>query len=413
MISYTIADSIIFQPLKFRLVINENTTIKLSQKEAEVLHLLCQTPQHVVMRKLFLETIWNNRESGDVHLNKCILTLRRKFESQGHMNSIDTVPRIGYLLRLSVETHPTELNTINDGSVMITNHRPSYIVKNILQGKSILPILLTVLAPIAYSVYKFNDGDINKHIRYTERYTTPSLNIIEMNNVTYSVDINELVSKYYSTIKTYLSLSNLAMTIAKESNDDKYPPMIYIIDHQQDINKQLLCFAEYASKIPENSNKWQHETDHDHTKQNGTAFQKRLFYSSCANNSAKYVGTLTTRVSYYSRQLPKKDVPSSWLQHSYFNDKHGELAFDLQQIYRANHIIKNENNSDFLVKLEQKSIKLNYIDQDKIDNDIYIKLIENEYESDYIYAKSLKYSPGEDLIMLSSIFDGTLTKARL
>ncbi|HFG1639978.1 TPA: transcriptional regulator, partial [Vibrio cholerae] len=105
---YKYSDVFTFDPETFRIIIDSKEIkckeIKLSQNECAVLELLCSNAMRVVERNLMLSEIWRGSESSDISLNKSILLLRRKFESIGIKNSIDTVPRVGYILKLDVET---------------------------------------------------------------------------------------------------------------------------------------------------------------------------------------------------------------------------------------------------------------------------------------------------------------------
>ncbi|MGL6562903.1 winged helix-turn-helix domain-containing protein [Aeromonas hydrophila] len=99
---YIINNNITFESKRYRLVIN-NKEITLSQKETELLEMLCISSLAVVERNQLLQSIWGSSESADIGLNKNILMLRRKFESIGINNAIKTIPRIGYMLLLEVK----------------------------------------------------------------------------------------------------------------------------------------------------------------------------------------------------------------------------------------------------------------------------------------------------------------------
>lgn len=99
---YKHSDTFIFEPETFRLVL-ETKEIKLSHKESAVLQQLCENAMRVVDRRTMLTDIWGDSESSDISLNKTILQLRRKFESIGIRSAIDTIPRVGYMLKLPIE----------------------------------------------------------------------------------------------------------------------------------------------------------------------------------------------------------------------------------------------------------------------------------------------------------------------
>lgn len=97
--NFLIGDGCVLQCERYSLV-KSCREVQLSHKEAEVLKILCTNSLSVVERGEFLESVWGGSESGDIGLNKSILMLRRKFESLGITKSIQTVPRIGYMLLL-------------------------------------------------------------------------------------------------------------------------------------------------------------------------------------------------------------------------------------------------------------------------------------------------------------------------
>lgn len=124
---YQIGDDFIFEPDRYRLLTHNKET-QLSQKETELLVLLCKFSLAVVERSHLLSSIWGNSESGDIGLNKNILMLRRKFESLGVKNPIKTVPRIGYMLLLEVKAISPD-NTLD---IIIANNE----IENNLEKKT-------------------------------------------------------------------------------------------------------------------------------------------------------------------------------------------------------------------------------------------------------------------------------------
>ncbi|MGU5760174.1 winged helix-turn-helix domain-containing protein [Aeromonas hydrophila] len=99
---FIIAGKVLFEPSAFR-VICEGRELILSQKEATLLCCLCDNSMKVIPRVELIDSIWGGSESSDVGLNKTILMLRRKFESFGILQGINTVSRVGYMLRLEVK----------------------------------------------------------------------------------------------------------------------------------------------------------------------------------------------------------------------------------------------------------------------------------------------------------------------
>lgn len=99
---FIIAGEVTFEPDAFRLIFNQRELI-LSHKEAILLCYLCENSMKVVPRAELIDSIWGGSESSDVGLNKTILMIRRKFESFGILNGINTISRVGYMLRLEVK----------------------------------------------------------------------------------------------------------------------------------------------------------------------------------------------------------------------------------------------------------------------------------------------------------------------
>ncbi|MDM5074116.1 winged helix-turn-helix domain-containing protein, partial [Aeromonas bestiarum] len=99
---YKIAEEIFFSAAIFRLSKGEKD-IKLSNKEAELLEMLCDEAGSVIPRNILQEALWPNQDNTDTNLNRQILSLRRKLESFGLLNSIDTIPRVGYIFCAPIE----------------------------------------------------------------------------------------------------------------------------------------------------------------------------------------------------------------------------------------------------------------------------------------------------------------------
>lgn len=112
--TYIINKEIIFSVTLFRLSI-KNKDIKLSNKEAELLEALCSRAGFVIPRSELQDTLWPNQDNNDTNLNRHILSLRRKLESFGLMDAIDTIPRVGYIFLAPIEaTIETETNASDE-----------------------------------------------------------------------------------------------------------------------------------------------------------------------------------------------------------------------------------------------------------------------------------------------------------
>jgi DNA-binding winged helix-turn-helix (wHTH) protein len=100
---YKIAEDIFFSAAIFRLSKGDKD-IKLSNKEAELLEMLCDEAGSVITRNTLQDALWPNQDNMETNLNRQILSLRRKLESFGLLDAIDTIPRVGYMF-----CAPTEL----------------------------------------------------------------------------------------------------------------------------------------------------------------------------------------------------------------------------------------------------------------------------------------------------------------
>ncbi|WP_324005847.1 winged helix-turn-helix domain-containing protein [Aeromonas hydrophila] len=100
--NYKIAEEIFFSAAIFRLSKGEKD-IKLSNKEAELLEMLCDEAGSVIPRSKLQDALWPNQDNTDTNLNRQILSLRRKLESFGLMDAIDTIPRVGYIFCAPIE----------------------------------------------------------------------------------------------------------------------------------------------------------------------------------------------------------------------------------------------------------------------------------------------------------------------
>ncbi|WP_337074962.1 winged helix-turn-helix domain-containing protein [Aeromonas veronii] len=99
---YKIAEDIFFSAAIFRLSKGDKD-IKLSNKEAELLEMLCDEAGTVIPRSKLQDALWPNQDNTDTNLNRQILSLRRKLESFGLMDAIDTIPRVGYIFCAPIE----------------------------------------------------------------------------------------------------------------------------------------------------------------------------------------------------------------------------------------------------------------------------------------------------------------------
>lgn len=187
-IQYKYADKFIFEPETFRLIL-KTKEIKLSHKESSVLALLCMNANKVVDRRTMLTEIWGDRESSDISLNKNILLLRRKFESIGIKNAIDTIPRIGYILKLEIEK--LEGNSISYREDIpyktINNTSPQHYIHKKTKKTlyiSIITLVTTVALSILNSTIKNNNDNLEiEIIRQNKKIALYSIRIKSLKKI--------------------------------------------------------------------------------------------------------------------------------------------------------------------------------------------------------------------------------------
>ncbi|MDQ1886085.1 winged helix-turn-helix domain-containing protein [Aeromonas salmonicida] len=410
MVEYNIEGVLLFQPASFRLFYFDKE-IQLSQKETGVLQYLCDHGPQVVERKTFIQELWGDSEGADISLNKSILTLRRKFESLGYLDAINTVPRVGYMLRL----HVLAINVAAAEQPKINSRLPA-------EGKTttsrfkrgLLYLILIVAGLLSVLLYQLDILYMGKEatpLSYKMAYDSPSLTIIEMAGLKQSVNYPAFISRLPSDNKIQVSISNTAISLLDHSNGTQSWVKVFIQDPGTNINDQLTCIADYITNSPPVADKDAKTAHANSGLEHDDTFQIRQIYTPCLAGTTKHTGDVSTTLTHYSRTLPKGNQPSSWLQQVSFSDNSGALVFDFQVIYRATYLYKSVgvNKNLFLLKLSQRSIKLQQVEQERINNNKYFKIIFNEYEDDDIFVRSLSSVDKKSITVLSSVFDGTIS----
>jgi DNA-binding winged helix-turn-helix (wHTH) protein len=416
MVEYNIEGALHFQPTSFRFLHHEKE-MRMSQKEAAVLQLLCAHDRQVVKRKTFIREVWGDKEGADISLNKSILTLRRKFESLGYLDAINTVPRVGYMLRLNslvIDVAEPEQESVSEQPEM-TLPLPTDGKTTTSRYKRCLPYLFLIVAglltALLYRLYGLYVEKEAAPLAYKMAYDSPSLTIIEIADLTQSVNYPAFISRLPSDNRMQVSISNTAISLLDHNNGTQSWVRVFIQDPDTNINNQLTCIADYITNRSSVADKDTEVTYANSDLKHDSTFQIKRFYSPCLAGTANHIGDVSTTLAYFPVTLPKGDQPSSWLQQVSFRDNSGALIFDFQVAYRAIYLYRGEgiNKSNFLLKLSQRSIKLNKIEQDRISYNMYFKRIFNEYENDDIFVRSLSPVDKKSVTVLSSVFDGTLS----
>ncbi|MFQ2734522.1 transcriptional regulator [Aeromonas caviae] len=264
---YIINNNINFESKRYRLVIN-NKEITLSQKETELLEVLCISSLAVVERNHLLQSIWGSSESADIGLNKNILMLRRKFESIGIHNAIKTIPRIGYMLALEVKTIKSDeekqhdistdepeplaqpqleeglarVNTASSEKTAILSHR------NLRKKKSLFVILFLFCLTALYLIIRHDSAGVkNTPLLGFDRYNNPALSLFIKKGLTVNkqktVKAIQVVLKS-STLneKYYILATERNISIASVSDNGSRRQANFILDKANtDLNTELPC----------------------------------------------------------------------------------------------------------------------------------------------------------------------------
>ena len=417
MVEYKIGGALLFQPSNFRFFY-EDKEISLNQKETEVLQLLCKHQQQVVERARFMQEVWGDKEGADISLNKSILSLRRKFESLGYLDAIKTVPRVGYMLRLdtlSIEVVATEPQMVNELLETTQNMRAE---EKALSSRfnHRLPYLLLIgavlLLVLLYALYMKKE---TSPLSYKMAYKSPSLTVLEMADVTQYINYPSFTSRLPSDYRMLVSISNSAVSFIGKRNDHQNWSKVFILDGNTNINTQLTCIASYIDKTSTLTNSDVLPTSIN--SEQGLVFHKKRFYSPCLNIQPDYIGEIAINSTHYPTDDPKYREPSSLIQNVFFYDNDKKPVFHFTSVSRVIHLYEGKSELDFFVHFQIKSLKIDTIDQQKIDNNKYINMVFNEYESDNIFLKSItssnsnSNSNSNSVTTISSVFDGTLSES--
>ncbi|WAF97019.1 winged helix-turn-helix domain-containing protein (plasmid) [Aeromonas sp. BC14] len=267
---FLIGDNFILEPDRYRLVTHNKET-PLSQKETELLVTLCTFSLSVVERGHLLNSIWGNSESGDIGLNKNILMLRRKFESFGVKNAIQTVPRIGYMLLLEAKPVPAdsaiEINEIKQ----VVDERTISSVSPDGQERSDISmvqplrtwhvkrrhfpyIVLTSVIAALMSIYFIFSPSVDNSYRLidsVDRYDSPlgvlfiqkDLDSEFSDDITHAInDINNIFSRIADHAKYYILASKENISIVSIAHNGTHKQSNFLVENGfSHFREELLC----------------------------------------------------------------------------------------------------------------------------------------------------------------------------
>ncbi|WP_330544164.1 winged helix-turn-helix domain-containing protein [Aeromonas hydrophila] len=272
---FIIAGEITFEPDAFRIIYN-GRELTLSNKEAALLCYLCENSMKVVPRAELIDSIWGGSESSDVGLNKTILMIRRKFESIGILNGINTISRVGYMLRLEVNVlqdasnhshlpskphddeelfNLSELGRQSSGAETLDNTtnpdrrvRRYYIFSccQYLPMPARVGLLFSLIAFVTAMAYYYN-------VKYHEHTFRDMVHKkIENGNVLYTKDIENLPS-LANSIKNlhdqtyWMMVSKNAVSYIHMSDSKPEWQKLFFIGGQRSLTEQMQCIVEHIN----------------------------------------------------------------------------------------------------------------------------------------------------------------------
>lgn len=361
---FLIDGSIAFEPANYKMTVNDKE-VRLSQKECQVLEVLCTNSNVVVERNLFIEPIWGNSASGDIGLNKAILLLRRKFESHDLPNLINTVPRVGYTLNASItELSYTEDNTYLDSSpekeaADINASNKITIHDGVGRKKRAYRIALTAIAVILItSVSSLIFLDNNNAPVITSK-TQTGLSITYTSSAKYDkpllIKTNDYLSKksnYY--FRALLSKEMLSFILYKD--ETPVNQQIFIIDRARNTEEQLTCLDNYLSKNISTRDELTNGLV------SGMMYSSKEFYSYCIKNTVSELGILYSKGT---RLAHGSDKDHMMLQDFLLKTPSGEEVFHIKRY--VNHLGFGTDNMRFVQKsIMSENINMNLIHTNKL-----------------------------------------------
>ncbi|HDZ8965053.1 TPA: winged helix-turn-helix transcriptional regulator [Aeromonas dhakensis] len=305
---FLIGDKFILEPDRYRLITHNKET-PLSQKETELLVALCTFSLSVVERGHLLDSIWGNSESGDIGLNKNILMLRRKFESFGVKNVIQTVPRIGYMLLLEAKpVTPDSAIEIAEITQMVDESRSDSASFNVHDSSDVPMVapqsswyvkktrilyftLATVVAAIT-SIYFFFSPSVDsnyKLIDSVDKYDSPLGVLFVKKDIESEVsddiahvvnDINNIFSRVADHAKYYILASKENISIVSISHNGTHKQSNFLVENGfSNFREELLCAVKNitGNKNPSIAN--------EPSSSSSFKFVSMRFFSSCQANN--------------------------------------------------------------------------------------------------------------------------------
>lgn len=388
---FLIDGSIAFEPVNYKLTIN-NKDVRLSQKECQVLEILCCHSNVVVERTKFIEPIWGNSASGDIGLNKSILLLRRKFESHNLTNLINTVPRVGYSLNASVseltynENNEIIVQDLDDEELISVKEKHNNLYKNIF---SIVSVCIIISLLTGYLIWKKSDN-----IQIEETMKDGS------NKVYFTIDRPDsiILAKTNKRLNDDIDydfralLSSRMLSIIFFRNDIPVNQKSFLIDNNVDIKAQLACIDEYLSK------NMSYASDAQSDVLKGMTYSMIQFYHSCYNKTTSELATLYTKASHLGHPMESDHLV---LQDFLLKGKLDEEIFHIKRY--VNYIGVGSDK----MRMIQKSVVSDNINIKQLHtNEFYSELLSEVTKNEVLHVRV------EPQLYISEIFDGMLYYAK-
>lgn len=398
--SFLIMNLALFEPANFRVIYkSKNKEVKISQKENFVLLELCRNHGSVVTRNHLIQCIWHDNDSADAALNKAILQLRRKFEAHGLSDLIDTVPKVGYLMKGNIEVlvsneHSTQNirlhiedneNNHTDTDTLPSKPESKKVRKNIVRAT--ICLILVIVGILSLD----RDSDL------LEVYQ-----IEHDNNFLYSTSgtpkepflpkIDKAIDKHEG-LKYSALLSPKILNLILHDKTGVIGQKVFFMDKNVGLSTQLKCIDTFITNHIQ-------PDDFDDTSDsivfNGMKYNAQMYYAYCENNKASILAELQTKSSI----MPNgKDGDHMMLVDSTLRDIHGNIIFKIERY--MHHIGWGLQ----LQRLVQKSIASEKINFDAIHLNVFFAKILAELTKQEIIVEKI---PKEENLYVSDAFGGML-----
>ncbi|HBE7741030.1 TPA: winged helix-turn-helix domain-containing protein [Escherichia coli] len=192
---------------KTRILSRDSQSIELSGASARLLTRLILTPNELVKRDDLLSEVWDrfNLTPSDNNLNKNVSLIRKAFSELGIENSIETLPKQGFVLTLIVKAFNSDLTDV-PLSIEESKDSASIAARKVdCRFFLVIATSLLLLSVLCYSI--FNSTDDNHGFTYfgkvglCELYTPSSAKIKSIEEFIHSPAWKKTIHNCESTHK--------------------------------------------------------------------------------------------------------------------------------------------------------------------------------------------------------------------